>query len=187
MKVIIPILAFVLIVVAFFRIVLFSKNYYPKAKKPTFLSFFSSIASLLIVFVLFLLLFGIFHNKPEEIALFFIPTFIFYIFICSSLKVITTCIVRKKISTNINCNQCSRTVNCTYESNSFTNAFIFKLEYILISPDYCFAYLCKIHDYYDGGSKKSKSNLIKAFNISNIIISLVVGILLVCFNKYLNR
>ncbi len=185
MKVIIPILAFVLIVVAFFRIVLFSKNYYPKAKKPTFLSFFSSIASLLIVFVLFLLLFGIFHNKPEEIALFFIPTFIFYIFICSSLKVITTCIVRKKISTNINCNQCSRTVNCTYESNSFTNAFIFKLEYILISPDYCFAYLCKIHDYYDGGSKKSKSNLIKAFNISNIIISLVVGILLVCFNKYL--
>lgn len=185
MKLIIPAIALVLIVVALFRIVLFSKNYYPKEKKPAFLNFFSNITSLLVVFVLFLLLFGIFHNKPEEIALFFIPTFIFYIFISSSLKVIATYIVRKNAPTDINSNQCSRTINYTYKSNSFANAFLFKLEYILISPDYCFAYLCKIHDYYDGGSKESKSKLIKAFNISNIIISLVVGVLLVCFNKYL--
>lgn len=185
MRLIILALALVLIVIAIFRIVLFSKNFYSKEKKPTVLNFFSSIASLLIVFVLFLLLFGVFHNKPEDIALFFIPTFIFYIFICSSLKVITTCIVRKKMSANINCNTCCRTINCTYKSNSFANAFLFKLEYILISPDYCFAYLCKIHDYYDGGTKESRSELIKAFNILNIIISSAAGVLLVCFNKYL--
>ena len=165
-----------------FRMILFFAGFYGKEKKNGFFRFFSTIASLLILFILSSIVIGIFKDRPFEDAAFFILMFLLYVFVCSSLKVIITFVVHRKMPSNANPDNCNHHGD---ENCSFTHAFLFKLEYILISPDYCFTHLCKTHDYYDGGTKKSRSELIKAYNISNIIISLAVASLLIFFNKYL--
>ena len=175
-------LAVVFTALVIFRTVLFFVEFNCRGKRQSVFNFFSSVASLLILFVLAFIVIGIFKDKPMESIAFFILMLLLYIFICSCLKVIATFVVHNKMSSNASPNKC----NCGRDEDcSFTHAFLFKLEYILISPDYCFAYLCKVHDYYSGGTKESRSELIKAYNISNIIISLAVGVLLVFFNKYL--
>lgn len=169
------ILGVIVLPVSVFRVCVYFKE---RANKKLSLSFFSSLLSLVISF-LFIVSFLYLARKSCVCPCVLLLSTIFYVAITLLLKCLTTYLISK--------NQISVLKNETNFGKMHSEIkefWLFQLDCVIFSPDYCFTHICK--NFLFGFKKENnlRSKLIKCFNVENIFFSGLFGIILVLLFRF---
>ncbi|MGN1076246.1 MAG: hypothetical protein ACI4QP_04715 [Candidatus Enteromonas sp.] len=147
-----------------------NKGRFQKIKEVFFGSLLIPVISFLII-ISFLYL--AFKNPVRPCILLLVP--LFYTISTFFVKLLTTYLIVKKT----NCGFKNDT-NLEKKKSETVVFWLFQLDCVSFSPDYCFTYICK--NFLFGFKKEDeiRSKLIKCFNIENIFLSGLFGIDLAC-------
>lgn len=147
-----------------------NKETYEKLKEV----FLNSLFTIAISFLIILSFIYLVYKSSVCPCILFLLTF-FYVVSTFIVKIITTYFITnspriKALKNDIDFDKRSREIKVFW---------LFQLDCILFSPDYCFTYVCK--NFLFGFKKEGRirSELVKSFNIENIFVSVFFGIILI--------
>lgn len=169
------ILGVIVLPVSVFRVCVYFKE---RANKKLSLNFFSSLLSLVVSFLI-IISFLYLARKSRICPCVLLLSAVFYVAITLLLKCLTTYLISK--------NQISVLQNETDLDkihSEIKEFWVFQLDCVLFSPDYCFTHICK--NFLFGFKKENnlRSKLIKCFNVENIFFSGLFGIILVLLFRF---
>lgn len=135
--------------------------------------FFSSFLTLIISFLI-ILSFLYLARKSRVCPCVLLISALFYAASTFLVKSLTTYLITKKQITVL-----KKDTNSEKRDSEIKVFWLFQLDCLLFSPDYCFTHICK--NFLFGFKKENnlRSKLIKCFNVENIFFSGFFGIILV--------
>lgn len=134
--------------------------------------FFSSFLTLIISFLIILSFLYLARKSRVCPCILFIST-LFYAASTFLVKSLTTYLIAKKQITVL-----KKDINSEERGSEIKVFWLFQLDCVLFSPDYCFTYVCKNFLFGFKKEDRIRSKLIKSFNIQNIFLSGFFGMIL---------
>ncbi len=145
-----------------------NKEIFKRLKEICFSSFLTLIISFLII-----LSFLYLARKSRVCPCVLFISVLFYAASTFLVKSLTTYLITKKQITVL-----KKDINLEERDSEIKIFWLFQLDCVLFSPDYCFTYVCKNFLFGFKKEDRTRSKLIKSFNIQNIFLSGFFGMIL---------